>query len=133
MFQPTERIKVLKQERSQSATNGANKKAKVSSLSLFASIINPAKREWRRCTRPLSLRCTRCTRWATLPTVRIEITKAVTSLRVNIKPTRLTTPLRCMRSLSLRCALSLRDLLPLLREYTKSTGSLKTTKKLRLT
>ena len=41
MFQPTERIKVLKQERSQSATNGANKKAKESSLSLFALITNP--------------------------------------------------------------------------------------------
>ena len=53
------------------------------SLSLVASIINPAKREWRRCTRPLSLRCTR------LPS------------------------LRCMRPLSLRCALSLQRLLPL--------------------
>ena len=41
MFQPTERIKVFKQERSQSATNSASKKAKKSSLSLFALITNP--------------------------------------------------------------------------------------------
>ena len=41
--------------------------------------------------------------------------------------------LRCTRLLSLQCVLSLQDLLPLLQEYTKSTGSLKITKKLRLT
>ena len=63
----------------------------------------------------------------------IEPPKAVTSVRMNIKPTKLTTPLRSIRSLSLQYALSLRDLLPLLREHTKSTESPKTTKNLRLT
>ena len=40
-IQLTEPIKVFNQERSQSPTNGANKKAKKLNLSLFASITNP--------------------------------------------------------------------------------------------
>ena len=97
------------------------KKLKKLGLSLVASIINPAKREWLRCTRLFSLRCALSLRdslyrWCTttlqgcylspdehqayetyyptsvheitLPAMRIEPTKAVTSFLVNIKSTR---------------------------------------------
>ena len=80
------------------------------------------------------------------PAVRIELTKlallaaniqskktVISFLAMNIKPTRLTTPLGYIRSLSLQYALSLQDLLTPLQEHTKSTGSCKTTKKLPFT
>ena len=74
--QLTKLIKVFKQERSQSATNGAHKKARRTESELVCINYQPGK-----------------TRMAavyeiTLPAVRIEPIKAVTSLLVNIKLTR---------------------------------------------
>ena len=98
--------------------NGANKKAKELSLSLFALIINLANKNGRGAqgyslfgARDHSL----CGAHGAYKNRFIgsvhQLYKAVTSFPVNIKPTRLTTPFQCMRSLFLWCALSLQRLI----------------------
>ena len=131
VFQPTKPIKVLKQKHDQSATNGASKKA-TKNWAYLHSLINPANKNG--CDIQGYSFCSADWAYAvTLPAVYIKLTKAVISLWVNIKPTRLLTPLWYMRSLFLQYALSLQDPLPLLQEHTKSTESSKAIKKQRLT
>ena len=98
IFQPTERIKVLKQECSQSATNNTNKKAKKLSLSLFASITNP-ENENGYGAQGYSFCGAYWVYTVILPAMRIEPTKAVTTLS--------------------RWTSSLQNLLPLLQKTTK--------------
>lgn len=72
----TESIKVLNQERSQSAPNNTNKKAKINEPEPYIDY------------QPNKQKCLRCIK-VTFPAVRTEPTKAVTPLpAVYIKPTR---------------------------------------------
>ena len=96
VFQATERIKVLKQECSQSAINGAHKKVKELSLSLFALITNPkneygcSAQGYSSCNAHWAYKIYYLSLWykITILVVCIKPTKAVTSFRINIKPTR---------------------------------------------
>ena len=110
----------LNKSASNQLQNSTNKKAKELGLSLFASIINPANKNDCGAQGYLLFGTQNhflCgVHWAykirsigSVP----QSYKAVTYFRVNIKPTRFTTPLWCMRSLFLRCALSLQRLIPL--------------------